>query len=331
MKTLGKSIRLFLVDGSPSGIITAEIINWTGKLLSFPRGLLPQALQRPEIARTGVYFLVGADPELPGRVIVYIGETDDVAGRLKQHDGDERKDFFEQVALFVNKDENLTKSHVRFLEKRLIEMTKEAGMARLDNGTKGSQVPLPESEENDMEYVLQQLQVLLPVMGFTFLQAVPKPKSHLTAFAIADNVEAVVERAESPQFELSYLNGAVKADAYESEGQFVVRAGAICRHPNVATKPMNYEKYNYIMENLKASLENGTLSNEPELSSELVKLTRDKAFKSPSQAATFVCANPLSGNTYWKVKGSQQTYGEWRKTQLEQINIHPPTQDEGQI
>jgi hypothetical protein len=31
--TLGRSIRLFLVDGNPTGLITAEIINWTGHAL----------------------------------------------------------------------------------------------------------------------------------------------------------------------------------------------------------------------------------------------------------------------------------------------------------
>jgi len=28
--TQGRSIRLFLVDGSPNGLLTAEIMNWTG-------------------------------------------------------------------------------------------------------------------------------------------------------------------------------------------------------------------------------------------------------------------------------------------------------------
>lgn len=33
----GRSIRLFLVDGSPSGLLTAEIMNWTGHVLTGPR------------------------------------------------------------------------------------------------------------------------------------------------------------------------------------------------------------------------------------------------------------------------------------------------------
>jgi len=33
----GRSIRLFLVDGTPNGLLTAEITNWTGHVLTGPR------------------------------------------------------------------------------------------------------------------------------------------------------------------------------------------------------------------------------------------------------------------------------------------------------
>ena len=52
----GRSVRLFLVDGSPTGLITAEIMNWTGHVLVAPRGRLGEALVRNEIQKTGVYF-----------------------------------------------------------------------------------------------------------------------------------------------------------------------------------------------------------------------------------------------------------------------------------
>ena len=59
----GRSIRLFLVDGTPNGLLTAEIMNWTGHVLTGPRSKLAELVQRPECARTGVYFLVGPDPD----------------------------------------------------------------------------------------------------------------------------------------------------------------------------------------------------------------------------------------------------------------------------
>ena len=62
--TQGRSIRLFLVDGTPNGLLTAEIMNWTGHVLTGPRSKLSELVQRPECGRTGIYFLVGPDPEL---------------------------------------------------------------------------------------------------------------------------------------------------------------------------------------------------------------------------------------------------------------------------
>lgn len=50
----GKTIRIYLVDGEPTGILTAEIINWTGKVLVAPRSQLADLAKRPEVKRTGV-------------------------------------------------------------------------------------------------------------------------------------------------------------------------------------------------------------------------------------------------------------------------------------
>ncbi|MBK1618475.1 hypothetical protein CKO42_08495 [Lamprobacter modestohalophilus] len=34
---IGRSVRLFLVEGKSTGLITAEIMNWTGHVLTGPR------------------------------------------------------------------------------------------------------------------------------------------------------------------------------------------------------------------------------------------------------------------------------------------------------
>ena len=74
----GKTIRIFLADGEPTGILLAEISNWTGKVLVAPRSQLDQLSKREEVWRTGVYLLVGPDPDDPSRALAYIGEGDNV-------------------------------------------------------------------------------------------------------------------------------------------------------------------------------------------------------------------------------------------------------------
>ena len=43
----GKTIRIYLVDGSPTGILTAEIMNWTGKVTVGRRARLADMAQAP--------------------------------------------------------------------------------------------------------------------------------------------------------------------------------------------------------------------------------------------------------------------------------------------
>lgn len=62
----GKQVRLYLVDGTSGGLITAEIMNWTGHVIMAPRSELARLAQRAEVSRTGIYLLLGEDPDRPG-------------------------------------------------------------------------------------------------------------------------------------------------------------------------------------------------------------------------------------------------------------------------
>ena len=175
---LGRTVRLFLVDGTASGLITAEIMNWTGHILVGSRSGLPVFLKRSELERTGIYFLTGPHPEDPDTPQVYIGESDIVSKRLRQHSKDSNKDFWERTCVVTSKDQNITKAHARYLESELISMANSVGAAAVVNGTAPSRVALPEADESDMKFFIDQLLLILPVLGFNFLPrhkaAVPK-------------------------------------------------------------------------------------------------------------------------------------------------------------
>jgi hypothetical protein len=308
-KPSGKHIRLYLVDGSPTGILTAEIMGWTGKVLSFPRGLLPEALKRPECSKTGLYFLTGIDDEQGP--LLYIGESDDVARRLKEHDSDDGKTFFEQVTLIVSKDENLTKSHVRYLENRLLDIAKRNGLLPLKNGTIGTSVALPEAEQSDMEYLLEQLRILLPVLGLTFLQERPKRLKSLSV-----ELQEVIQDTPEVTFELSYLNGKIKATAYELNGEFVLEQGSLVRNLNAEVYRNEFKHSQYFTERFKhLNPLCESLSDNPLV----LRITENIPFKTPSGASNFVTGANYNGRKYWKVKGTEQTYADWREAQLDLI------------
>ena len=141
-----------------------EVSNWTGKALAAPRTELDDLLLREESGSAGIYFLLGHDPE-NGDALAYIGEAEVIRDRLKQH---KAKDFWNSVVVFVSKDENLTKAHIRYLENRLLTDAKKAGRYRLENSN-STNPKLPESDREDMEVFLSRVQQVLPVLGSDLL------------------------------------------------------------------------------------------------------------------------------------------------------------------
>lgn len=294
----GKTIRLYLVDGSPTGTLTAEIINWTGRVLVSPRSQLAEVARRPEVKRTGIYCLVGRDPENPNHDCVYIGEGDNVLQRIVYHEKDETKDFWTRTIIVTSKDENLTKSHGRYLEARLIQMTQAAGRAKLTNGTNPPPPPLPEADVADMEYFVEQLQMILPVIGFSFLQ--PKP----------DVKREPVSATASPLFRLDSVG--VTAKAREIDGEFVVLKGSTARKDGVPS----LDTYRDLRDELIAS---GKLV--PGQDQNLLVFAEDVPFSSPSAAATVVRAGNANGRQEWKEASTGKSYAQWQELQLKLVGV----------
>lgn len=295
----GRSVRLYLVDGSPTGIITAEIMNWTGHVLVTPRSRLAEALQRSEAARTGVYFLVGDDPEQPSKSRVYVGEGDSVIDRIKSHSKDSQKDFWTRACLVTSKDTNLTKAHVRYLENRFVELTKLADRANVANGNEPARKSLPESDVADMEFFIDQVQVVLPVVGFDFL----RPKAH----AQIGNADELPVRTGT-QLDLVMTSGkyGYEARAIEVDGEITVLAGSRGTTESFAT-------------NIYASLRQQLMNDRrlvPTNDPNFVEFSEDVTFASPSAAAAVIKNRNTNGRTAWRLVGTGQTLKEWQDSQL---------------
>jgi hypothetical protein len=290
----GRSIRLFLVDGSPNGVITAEIMNWSGHVIAAPRSKIPELLQREELRRTGVYFLSGPDPET-GRISVYIGESDEVGKRLKGHAQDSAKDFWERTCLVTSKDQNLTKAHVRYLESRLIEIARNEGRANVMNATSPEGIRLPEADISDMEYFISQIRLMLPVLGMDFL------RPRLSEIKATEPSEAL--------FELSSAKHGIRAEAREASDEFFVLQGSLAQANWIGT---GSEETSY------ARLHN-QLRKDGKLVPEgngLARFSEDVPFRSPSAASAVVLGRPDNGRISWKLKGSRKSYAEWQNEQI---------------
>ncbi|WP_417463567.1 GIY-YIG nuclease family protein [Kordiimonas sp.] len=301
MTTAGRTIRLFLVDGTATGLMTAEIMNWTGHVLVVPRTLVSELQRRPEAPRTGVYFLIGPDPDGSEKNALYIGETDTVGKRISDHDKDERKDWWEKAILITSKDQNLTKTHVRYLEARLIALAASAGRAISTNGTAPLPQDLPESDVADMEFFLAQIQQVLPVLGAEFLRPKPQVTRRNEQSALP------VPHEESPRFELYSKKHGIRAHAVIVDGEIVVTEGSLANSEWVSTvtADMGYQKLRQKL------IDSGVLVEDP--TTGLKRYTEDCSFKSPSAAAVVTLGRPANGRTEWRVKETGQTYAEWQE------------------
>ncbi|MCC7000922.1 MAG: GIY-YIG nuclease family protein [Gemmatimonadaceae bacterium] len=272
----GRSIRIFMPDGSPTGLRMAEVGMSTVKAVACSRTSLDQLDKRAEARRTGVYILVGLDPNIAGRTAIYVGEGDVVFDRIVSHDKDETKDFFERIILFVSKDENLTKAHVRWLEARLIQMAHAANRATVMNANGPTGGNLPEADAAEMSEFLVQAVLLAATLG-------------LNAFEAA-SAAAVGSAPDAPSYEVQLKGEGYNATAVLAEGEVIVRKGSVARTYEAPSLNANSVA---LRAELKAS---GVL----EVTPGGLLFKQDYAFGSPSGAAQVVYGASVNGWDAWK-------------------------------
>lgn len=294
----GRSVKLFLAEGSATGIVTAEIINWTGHTLAAPRTRLDAALKRDELKRTGIYILYSDSygGDLPA---VYVGEGDDISTRLRNHSRDSDKDYWDRFIAVTSKDMNLTKAHVKYLEGRLLALLADAKKCELKNKTEPSFDRLPEADISDMESFLEELQLILPVIGVDFFR---KPQVKQVA---SDGPQEPVVR-----FNLKNVPKGIDATAVEVDGEFVVLAGA---HGSLVEAVSFSEKMKSLRDQ---ALESGRAQKTNE---NIFVLVEDIAFSSPSAASVFLFGTSRNGRTDWMVEGKSITYGTWSDEKLKSV------------
>lgn len=293
----GRTIRIFLLDGAADGVLTAEVMNWVGKAIGAPLSRLPDVLNRPELNRPGVYILIGEDVDDPGREKVYFGEADSLKERLKQHAGDEAKEFATRFVAFSSKDENLTKGHVRYIESRLVSLAKAARRVNLVNSNSPPEGNLPEADLADMDFFIGQVQLVLPILGVSALQPVPKaPSAGHRATSKAESA------TPSDQVVFEFKSGAAIAQMVEVGAEFVVLKGSTAKlgSPDAA---WNYKP---LREKLMSQ---GKL--QVELDGKALRFLEDIPFSSPSAAAAIICASNINGRMAWRVKGTATPYKNW--------------------
>ncbi len=297
MPNRGQSLELFFIDGSPDGILTAEIFNWTGHVLVTPRIRLAEALKRKEASYTGVYLLLG-DSVNSNLIRAYIGESEDVATRIRNHDAN--REWWNLAILITSTANSLNKAHVKYLESRLVEEAKKAARMNLENANTPPRPSLSEAAEANMEQFIEYIFTILPAVrvdGF-----LSKTRSHETTSSASETAT----NEPSAVFSLRLANGEVNATARLENGEFVVQAGAVGR-PKWIGVQHNYQKlFDELVESGIYVLHGGAR-----------KFSKSYAFSSPSAAGAVLNGRATAGPIAWTLASNpNKTYKEWEADQL---------------
>ena len=266
----GKSIELFLANGTADSLITAELSNWNGKAIKIPR-IEVSDCKRDDIKVAGVYFLFCKEEDDSDSV--YIGESETIQERLNQHirdyNADKEKFYWTTAVIFLGRD--LNKALIRYLEDRFVQIARESKRYKvLIKNTYGKTV-MKESQTAAMEEFIDNVRILINALGYKVLE----PTVHSDPNSTVDD-------------ETLFLNlGNASGKGMVTTEGFVLFAGAVLN-----------EKTS------EKSLSKGAATlRKKHLASNKVKdfvTTEDILFSSSSAAADFVTGYSVSGPATWK-------------------------------
>jgi hypothetical protein len=277
MSKFGRSIRIFLADGNPTGLRHVEITNWTGQALACPRSRFSELAKWEESKRPGIYFLFESSSYENN--LAYIGESEDVFKRLAEHD--RKKEFWNEVIIFTSKDENLTKGHIKYLESRLVEIAKLAERYQLENSNTPTRSILPRADAAAMEEFIDSIRLILGSLGHKILEPV---LIKVPASTSTTDEEALVNYIF--QFKVHKLTATGKL----TDDGFLLLAGSqIAKKSNISMPG----KSKLIKQKM---IEDGVLEDY----NDHYLLTKNQLISSSSYAASLVAGNSRSGPQSWK-------------------------------
>lgn len=267
----GKTIKIFLIDGDPNGRMSCELSNWSGKAYKIPRIKIKDCTDRDDLTNTGVYLLFGKNDD--GKDQVYIGEAESILKRLNQQLTS--KDFWNEAIIFISKDENLNKAHVKYLENRLHDIAKAVNRYKVDNSIIPTQSSISESDRAEMEEFIEYIKMLVNTLGHK----------------VFDEKREFNPKQRQEIFFIKAVRGADGQGEPTSDG-FVVFKNSKAASTIVNSMTSSFITYR------KKLIDEGILVDK----GEYYEFSDDYIFSSPSTAAVMVMGRNANGLTEWKNK-----------------------------
>lgn len=213
-----------------------------------------------------LYFLFGDSNDM-GIPEVYVGQSDDMLSRLKNHDNSENFDW--KLAICAVPSKYLGKEYLRALEKIAIKRAAKNCILVNEYENK-SYKPHPNSRQS-AKILISDISDYLTIAGYPILTEIEK------------------EISKSLYIK---QNGQIFAEGEHMGDTFVVYKGSYAKLDSSYSMSNNYRA-------LKEKLiKNGILVQ----NGDVYQFTKDYVFSSPSAAACVILGLNLSGWEYWKNK-----------------------------
>ncbi len=293
----GRTLKIFVMGADPDCLKTVEIANWTGLAFIGSREQLPQIKGRAELASPGIYFLLDDDANEGGLVDFYVGETDDFSSRILNHA--QSKDWWTKFVVFVSKDQNLTKAHVKYLEREIYLLSTTAVTTlKLKNNIEPGGSRLPESDISSMQEFLSNIRFVLEALGLSYFpriidaqsEPIQRPNND-SSFLDLNGQEFHITLSKSASPNSEQLKSYMKIQ----DGVYILKSGSYI----MKSARESFENHDSSYYSLWKQITESDAVKPSEHDSVLVS-TRDLEFRSPSAAAAVVRGRTTNGRTNWR-------------------------------
>jgi len=264
---------------------TAELSNWTGKAFIGERKHSKLIQNIDELSVPGIYFLT-SQSKSGIQTEIYIGEADEVKKRINNHFAN--KDWWDDFIIFISKDSNLTKAHVRYLEKAIHSIAKQnITTINLRNSAEPPGSQLPNSDIDDMEIFLENMLFVLKNLGvidFTVIEKKDQSIKKESIFYLKLTSNRLDKNGNVLKAKLIITN----------EGYRLMKGSYI-----EGTERKSFNSHSYQI--LRKKIENEGYFNNTNYD-EILILENDLTFDSPSAAASVIKNRATNGRKEWKLK-----------------------------
>ena len=272
-----KTIKIFLLDGEIDGRLTCELSNWTGKAYKIPRNKVNTSSDRSDLLKAGIYLLFGKSEDDSFEGEAYIGESENIYERLKQHLRE--KEFWYDSILIISKDENLNKAHIKYLENKLYITADSSRRYKLKNENVPTKPSISESESAEMDEFISNIKILVNTLGYKIFD------------------ETTVADEKLNETEIFYIEAVRGAKA---RGKSVSNGFLVFKGSEIAISIVN--SFSESMKSLREKLINENIIIKD---GDKLILEKDYIFSSPSTAAIIVMGRSANGKTEWKLKNGK--------------------------